>query len=95
MEWTTVKPKNKRVWSNSNDSEKIIDVTVSPSKKQKSTRPNNKDDKSTGNKNNDNRKQGQGKSGQNTRAKPEIRTMNALGKVSVLVAITEIPENIF
>ena len=51
MEWTTVKPKNKRVRSNSNDSEKIIDVTVSPSKKQKSTRPNNKDDKSTGNKN--------------------------------------------
>ena len=30
MEWTTVKPKNKRVRSNSNDSEKIIDVTVSP-----------------------------------------------------------------
>ena len=29
MEWTTVKPKNKRVWSNFNDSEKIIDVTVS------------------------------------------------------------------
>ena len=49
MEWTTVKPKNKRVRSNSNDSEKIIDITVSPSKKQKSTRPNNKDDKSTGN----------------------------------------------
>ena len=95
MEWTTVKPKNKRVRSNSNDSEKIIDVTVSPSKKQKSTRPNNKDDKSTGNKNNDNRKQGQGKSGQNTRTKPEIRTRNALGKDSVLVAITEIPENTY
>ena len=34
MEWTTVKPKNKRVRSNSNDSEKIMDTTVSPSKKQ-------------------------------------------------------------
>ena len=34
MEWTTVKPKNKRVRSNSNDSEKIMDITVSPSKKQ-------------------------------------------------------------
>ena len=95
MEWTTVKPKNKRVRSNSNDSEKIIDVTISPSKKQKCTRPNNKDDKSTGNKNNDNRKQGQGQSGQNTRTKPEIRTRNALSKDSVLVAITEIPENTY
>ena len=41
MEWTTFRPKNKRVRSNSNDSEKInLDITVSPSKKQKSTRPN-------------------------------------------------------
>ena len=95
MEWTTVKPKNKRVRSNSNDSEKIIDTTVSPSKKQKSTRPNNKDDKSTGNKNTDNRKQGHGQSGQNTRTKPEIRTRNALSKDSVLVTITEIPENTY
>ena len=95
MEWTTVKPKNKRVRSNSNDSEKITDTTVSPSKKQKSTRPNNKDDKSTGNKNTDNRKQGHGQSGQNTRTKPEIRTRNALGKDSVLVTITEIPENTY
>ena len=38
MEWTTVRPKNKRVRSNSNDSEKIkLDITVSPSKKQKLT----------------------------------------------------------
>ena len=96
MEWTTVKPKNKRVRSNSNDSEKIIDITVSPSKKQKSNRPNNKDDKSNGYKNNDNyRTQGQGQSGQNTRTKPEIRTKNAFGKDSVLVAITEIPENTY
>ena len=96
MEWTTVKPKNKRVRSNSNDSEKIMDTTVSPSKKQKSTRPNNKDDKSIGNKNNDNtRKQGQGQSDQNTKAKSGIRTRNALSKDSVLVAITEIPENIY
>ena len=83
MEWTTVKPKNKRVRSNSNDSEKI---TVSPSKKQKSNRANNKDDKS---------RQGEGQSGQNTRTKPEIRTRNALGKDSVLVAVTEIPENTY
>ena len=93
MESTTVKPKNKRVRSNSNDSEKIIDITVSPSKKQKSTRPNNKDDKSTGNKNNDNRKQG--RSDQNTRTKSEIRTRKALSKDSVLIAITEIPENTY
>ena len=83
MEWTTVKPKNKRVRSNSNDSEKI---TVSPSKKQKSNRANNKDDKS---------RQGEGQSGQNTRTKPEIRTRNALGKDSVLVTVTEIPENTY
>ena len=98
MVWTTVKPKNKRVRSNPNDSEKIMDITVSPSKKQKSTRPNNKDDKSTGNKNNDNnRKQGQGQSDQNTKAKSGIRTRNALSKDSVLVivAITEIPENTY
>ena len=83
MEWTTVKPKNKRVRSNSNDSEKI---TVSPSKKQKSNKANNKDDKS---------RQGEGQSGQNTRIKPEIRTRNALGKDSVLVTVTEIPENTY
>ena len=83
MEWTTVKPKNKRVRSNSNDSEKI---TVSPSKKQKSNRANNKDDKS---------RQGEGQSGQNTRTKPEIRTRNALSKDSVLVTVTEIPENTY
>ena len=71
---------------------------MSPSKKQKSNRPNNKDDKSrpNGNQNNDNYgKQGEGQSGQNTRTKPEIRTRNALGKDSVLVAITEIPENTY
>ena len=44
MEFTTVRPKNKRVRSNSNDSEKIhLEITVSPNKKQKSTRPNNND----------------------------------------------------
>ena len=95
MEWTTVKPKNKRVRSNSNDSEKInLDITVSPSKKQKSTRPTNKDVKPTGNRNNDNnRKQGRGQSDQNT--KSGIRTRNAISKDSVLVAITEIPENTY
>ena len=69
---------------------------MSPNKKQKSNRPNNKDDKSNGNKNDDSyRKQGQGQSGQNTRTKPEIRTRNALSKDSVLVTITEIPENTY
>ena len=96
MEWTIVKPQNKRVRSNSNGSEIIMDTTVSPSKKQKSTRPNNKDNKSIGNKNNDNtRKQGQGQSDQNTKAKSGIRTRNALSKDSVLVAITEIPEKTY
>ena len=96
MEWMTVKPKNKRVRSNSNESEKIVDITVSPNKKQKLNRPNNKDDKLNGNKNDDSyRKQGQGQSGQNTRTKPEIRTRNALSKDSVLVTITEIPENTY
>ena len=39
MEFTTLRPKNKRVRSNSNDSEKIhLEITVSPNKKQKSTR---------------------------------------------------------
>ena len=66
---------------------------MSPNKKQKS---NNKDDKSNGNKNDDSyRKQGQGQSGQNTRTKPEIRTRNALSKDSVLVTITDIPENTY
>ena len=69
---------------------------MSPNKKQKSNRPNNKDDKSNENKNDDSyRKQGQGQSGQNTRTKPEIRTRNALSKDSVLVTITEIPENTY
>ena len=97
MEWTTVKPKNKRVWSNSNDSEKINpDITVSRSKKQKSTRPNIKDVKPTGNRNNDNnRKQSQGQSDQNTKTKSGIRVRNALIRDSVLVAIIEIPENTY
>ena len=69
---------------------------MSPSKKQKPTRPNNKDVKSTGNRNNDNnRKQGQGQSDQNTKRKSGIRIRNALSKDSVLVAITEIPENTY
>ena len=94
MEWTTVKLKNKRVRTNSNDSEKIkLDIAVSPSKKQKS---HNKDVKTTGNGNTDNnRKQGQGQSGQNARTKSGIRNRNALNKDSVLVAITEIPENTY
>ena len=93
MERTTVRPRNKRVRSNSNDSEKInLEITVSPNKKQKSARPNNNDVRTTGN---GNRKQGQGQSDQKTRTKSEIRTRNALSKDSVLVAITEIPENTY
>ena len=94
MEWTTVRPKNKRVRSNSNYSEKIkLDITVSPSKKQKS---HNKDVETTGNGNaNNNRKQVQGHSDQNTKTKSGIRNRDALNKDSVLVAITEIPENTY
>ena len=96
MEWTTVKPKNKRVRSNSNDSEKInLEITVSPNKKQKSARQNN-DVKTTGNGNTNNtRKQGQGHLDQNTKTKSGIRSRDALNKDSVLVAITEIPENTY
>ena len=96
MEWTTVKPKNKRVRSNSNDSEKInLEITVSPNKKQKSARQNN-DVKTTGNGNTNNtRKQGQGHLDQNTKTKSGIRNRDALNKDSVLVAITEIPENTY
>ena len=66
---------------------------MSPSKKQKS---HNQDVKTTGNGNtNNNRKQGHGQSDQNTRTKSEIRTRKALSKDSVLVAITEIPENTY
>ena len=94
MEWTTVRPKNKRVRSNSNESENIkLDATVSPSKKQKS---HNKDVKTTGNGNVSNtRKQVQGHSDQNTKTKTGIRNRDALNKDSVLVAITEIPENTY
>ena len=97
MEWRTVRPKNKRVRSNSNDSEKInLEITVSPNKKQKSTRPNNNDVKTTGNGNtNNSRKQVQGYSDQNTKTKSGIRNRDALKKDSVLVAITEIPENTY
>ena len=96
MEWTTVRPKNKRVRSNSNDSEKInLEITVSPNKKQKSARQNN-DVKTTGNGNTNNtRKQGQGHLDQNTKTKSGIRNRDALNKDSVLVAITEIPENTY
>ena len=96
MEWTTVKPKNKRVRSNSNDSEKInLEINVSPNKKQKSARQNN-EVKTTGNGNTNNtRKQGQGHVDQNTKTKSGIRNRDALNKDSVLVAITEIPENTY
>ena len=79
---TNIGPKI-RVRSNSNDSEKVkLDITVSPSKKQKS---HNKDVKTTLN----------GIAKQNTRTKSETRTRKALSKVSVLIAITEIPENTY
>ena len=84
MEWTTVKPKNKRVRLNSNDSEKInLEITVSPNKKQKSARQNN-DVKTTGNGNTNNTtKQGQGHLDQNTKTKSGIRNRDALNKDSV------------
>ena len=97
MEWTTVRPKNKRVRSNSNDSEKInLEITVSPNKNKKSTRHYNNDVKTTGNGNtNNSRKQVQGHSDKNTKTKSGIRNRGALNKDSVLVAITEIPENTY
>ena len=43
MEWTAFIPRNRRTRSNSNESEKIsLETAKSPSKKQKSARPNNK-----------------------------------------------------
>ena len=88
MEWTTVKPKNKRVGSNSNDSVKInLEITVSPNKIQKSAKQN--DVKTTGNGNTNNtRKQGQDHLDQNTKTKSGIRNRHALNNDSVLVAIT-------
>ena len=42
MEWTTFIPQNRRTRSNSNESEKIsLETAKSPSKKQKSARPDN------------------------------------------------------
>ena len=93
MEWTTVRPRNKRVRSNSNDSEKInLEITVSPNNKKNLLGPTTKMSELP---EMENRKQGQGQSDQNTRTKSEIRTRNALSKDSVLVAITEIPENAY
>ena len=66
---------------------------MSPSKKQKS---HNKDVETTGNGNaNNSRKQVQGHSDQNTKTKSGIRNRDAINKDSVLVAITEIPENTY
>ena len=85
---------DKRVRSNSNDSEKInLEVTVSPNKKQKSTRHKKIDVEITGNGNtNNSRKQGQDHLDQK---KSGFRNRDALNKDLVLVAITEIPENTY
>ena len=95
MEWTTVRPKSKRPRSNSagsNDSEKInVGVTVSPNKKQKSTENKTTGNDSTGSK----ARKGQGRTDQNTETISGIRKRNALNKDSVLVVVTEIPENTY
>ena len=82
MEWTTVRSTNKRSRSRtgSNDIEKInLETTVSPSKKHKTT---------------DNKVQGhlgqnQGKPG------PINKNRNELNKDSVLIVVTEIPDNTY
>ena len=82
MEWTTVRSSNKRSRSRtgSNDIEKInLETTVSPSKKHKTT---------------DNKVQGQ--SGQyQGKPGPINKNRNELNKDSVLIVVTEIPDNTY
>ena len=90
MEWTTVRHKTKRGRSSSNDSEKInLDLTVFPSKKHKT------DNKTS------NEGQGQSQSGQikwktrKTQANSENIERTPLNKDSVLVIISDIPDNTY
>ena len=90
MEWTTVRHKTKRGRSSSDDSEKInLELTVSPSKKHKI------DSKKS------NEGQGQSQSGQirrntrKTQANSDNVERTALNKASVLVIISDIPDNTY
>ena len=76
-DWTTVRHKNKRTRSGSNDAQRIdLDITVSPNKKSKIS-----------NATTDN---GQTKSVR----QPKNNNRNELNKDSVLVVVTEIPDDI-
>ena len=80
---TTVRHKNKRTRSGSNDSEKInLNVTVSPNKKSK---------KSSATATTDNERKLETKSGR----KPRNNDRNELNKDSVLVVVTEIPDDTY
>ena len=90
MEWTTVRHKTKRGRSSSDDSEKInLELTVSPSKKHKI------DSKKS------NEGQGQSQSGQirrntrKTQANSDNVERTPLNKDSVLVIISDIPDNTY
>ena len=98
MDWTTVRAKSKRSRSNSagsNDSEKInVGIMISPNKKQKST--DNKTKMATGNDSTGSKaRKGQGRTNQNTETVLGTSQRNALNKDSVLVVVTEIPENTY
>ena len=98
MDWTTVRAKSKRSRSNSagsNDSEKInVGIMISPNKKQKST--DNKTKMATGNDSTGSKaRRGQGRTDQNTENVLGTSQRNALNKDSVLVVVTEIPENTY
>ena len=81
MEWTTVKPKQKRNRSGSNDSDRTrLETSVSPNKKHKS-----------GNESVGKNKTKQVKSGN----KSENSERTTLNKDSVLVIISEIPDNTY
>ena len=81
MDWTTVRHKNKRTRSGSNDAEKInLEVTVSPNKKSKKSSVTT-----------DNGHKLETKSDR----KPRNNDRNELNKDSVLVVVTEIPDDTY
>ena len=81
MEWTTVKPKQKRTRSGSNDSDRTrLEASVSPNKKHKSLKESVGKNKTK-----------QVKSGN----KSENSERTPLNKDSVLVIISEIPDNTY
>ena len=97
MEWTTVRPKNKRTRTNSDDSKKInTEITLSPNKKQKSADNRSKTKIANGNKDNSIQgHQGQIQANKNTEIKSGAKARNPLNKDSVLIIVTEIPESTY